>query len=81
MNKHDRKDVSDSRRNFVKSAGKLAVYTPPAMVALMKPSYASFRLSGGQNFSSYDKMSSYDMPSMDKMSSFDLPSIDWSSKD
>ena len=34
-------DVSEerdeSRRKFLKDAGKLAVYTPPAMVALMQP--------------------------------------------
>jgi hypothetical protein len=37
----------DSRREFLKKAGKLAVYTPPAMVAMMQPGYASFALSGG----------------------------------
>ncbi len=34
------KEVTDSRRDFLKKAGKLAVYTPPAMLVLMKPSYA-----------------------------------------
>jgi hypothetical protein len=28
---------AESRRKFLEDAGKLAVYTPPAMVALMKP--------------------------------------------
>lgn len=70
MDKQNKKDVSESRREFVKNAGKLAVYTPPAMVALMKPSYASFRKSGGGR-----------MTSVDKMSSMDWSSMDWSSKD
>jgi hypothetical protein len=35
---HDVSDERDeSRRKFLKDAGKLAVYTPPAMVALMQP--------------------------------------------
>lgn len=29
-----------SRRDFLKKAGKFAVYTPPAVMVLMKPSYA-----------------------------------------
>jgi hypothetical protein len=28
----------ESRREFIKTAGKLAAYTPPAMIALMQPS-------------------------------------------
>ena len=35
------KEVTDSRRDFLKKAGKLAVYTPPAMLVLMTPSYAN----------------------------------------
>ena len=34
---------SESRRAFLKKAGKFAVYTPPAVMLLMKPSYATFR--------------------------------------
>ena len=42
----DVKDVvhlesGQSRRDFLKNAGKFAVYTPPAMMMLMKPGYAS----------------------------------------
>jgi hypothetical protein len=32
--------TEQSRRKFLKSAGKLAVYTPPAMMVLAKPSLA-----------------------------------------
>ncbi len=39
--------VQESRRKFLEQAGKLAVYTPPAMVLLMKPSIANTILSGG----------------------------------
>jgi len=34
-------EVLESRRRFLKSAGKLAIYTPPAMMVLAKPSTAS----------------------------------------
>jgi hypothetical protein len=36
-----------ARRKFLKSAGKLAVYTPPLMVALARPSFATVSASGG----------------------------------
>ena len=29
--------VAESRRDFLKKAGKFAVYTPPAVMMLMKP--------------------------------------------
>ena len=35
-----------SRRDFLKKAGKFAVYTPPAMMMLMKPSFAGGRHKG-----------------------------------
>ena len=52
MNKNNNKEDKDlspdeSRRRFLKSAGKLAVYTPPAMMVMMRPSHASFAWSGG----------------------------------
>jgi hypothetical protein len=31
----------NSRREFLKKAGKFAVYTPPAVLLLMKPGYAN----------------------------------------
>lgn len=31
----------NSRRDFLKKAGKFAVYTPPAVMMLMKPNFAS----------------------------------------
>lgn len=34
-------EVGNARRQFLKTAGKFAVYTPPAMMMLMKPSHAS----------------------------------------
>ena len=44
-------EVSDetetSRRRFLKAAGKIAVYTPPAMLLMSKPSFATFTNSGG----------------------------------
>ena len=43
---HDAK-VQGSRRNFLKSAAELAVYTPPAMLALAKPSFARITQSNG----------------------------------
>ncbi len=38
-------EASNSRRSFLKKAGKLAIYTPPAMMVLMKPSYAKMNQS------------------------------------
>jgi hypothetical protein len=37
----------ESRRDFLKNAGKLAAYAPPAMVMLMKPSGDAIARSGG----------------------------------
>lgn len=39
-------EVEESRRRFLKQAGRLAVYTPPAMALMMQPSEASFLRSG-----------------------------------
>lgn len=39
--------IESSRRKFIKKAGKLAVYTPPAMALMMQPSHAHFQRSGG----------------------------------
>jgi hypothetical protein len=39
--------VEKSRRKFLKSATKVAVYTPPAMVIMSKPGLANFAESGG----------------------------------
>jgi hypothetical protein len=41
-------DASESRRAFLEKAGKLAVYTPPLMVALMQPSQHAVAASGGR---------------------------------
>jgi len=37
--------VGQARRDFLKKAGKFAVYTPPAVMMLMKPAYASINAS------------------------------------
>jgi hypothetical protein len=40
-------EISDkSRREFLRKAGKLAVYTPPAMMLLMQPSLKAVAASG-----------------------------------
>lgn len=36
----------NSRREFLKKAGRFAAYTPPAMMLLVKPSHATIRKSG-----------------------------------
>lgn len=42
------KQVEASRRKFLKTAGKIAVYTPPAMLVLSQPSFAEIKNTGGQ---------------------------------
>jgi hypothetical protein len=42
-------ESADSRRDFMKAAGKLAVYTPPVMMLLMKPSKEAIAQSPGCN--------------------------------
>ena len=39
----------ESRRKFLKAAGKIAVYTPPAMMVLANPSLEAMAKSGGCN--------------------------------
>jgi len=39
-------EATRSRREFLKKAGKYAIYTPPAVMLLMKPSQATFCGSG-----------------------------------
>ncbi len=34
-------ETASSRRDFLKKAGKFAIYTPPAVMMLMKPSFAA----------------------------------------
>ena len=43
----DLTEMEKSRREFVKTAGKLAVYTPPIMMLLMKPSPNAIAASAG----------------------------------
>lgn len=43
MNTED--EAVQARRNFLKKAGKFAVYTPPAVMMLMKPGYATINAS------------------------------------
>ena len=42
------KNPRNSRREFLKAASKLAVYTPPAMMVLANPSLAQVAQSGGR---------------------------------
>ena len=42
-------EIEESRREFMKTAGKLAVYTAPAMLVLMKPSREAIAASGCNN--------------------------------
>ncbi len=37
----------ESRRKFLKTAGKFAVYTPPALMIMSKSSHVAFAASGG----------------------------------
>ncbi|MCH9693200.1 MAG: hypothetical protein K0U72_01715 [Gammaproteobacteria bacterium] len=46
--------VVESRRKFIKAAGKLAIYTPPAMMVLMNPSAEAFAKSAGGGDGSQD---------------------------
>jgi hypothetical protein len=41
----DEETATKGRRNFLKKAGKFAIYTPPAMMLMIKPSYATFNKS------------------------------------
>ena len=43
------KDQSEARREFLKTAGKLAVYTTPTMLLLMRPSTNAIAKSPGCN--------------------------------
>ncbi|VAW74682.1 hypothetical protein MNBD_GAMMA13-788 [hydrothermal vent metagenome] len=40
-NKDGKEKIVAARRKFLKDAGKYAAYTPPAVMMLMKPSYAA----------------------------------------
>jgi len=39
-------ETGSSRRDFLKKAGKFAIYTPPAVMMLMKPGFAASRQKG-----------------------------------
>jgi hypothetical protein len=40
-------EIEESRREFMKAAGRFAVYTPPALLVLMKPSREAIARSAG----------------------------------
>lgn len=44
--------VEESRRKFLMAAGRIAVYTPPAMLVMSQPSYAGIKTTGGQTYDS-----------------------------
>ena len=55
MSEKSTSGTDSSRRKFLKSAGKLAVYTPPIMLAMSSPSFAHIAKSGGSDCqTSYD---------------------------
>jgi hypothetical protein len=41
-------EAENSRREFLKAAGKLAVYTPPVLMVLMRPTPNAIAQSAGQ---------------------------------
>ena len=45
MNRKD-KTPNEGRRDFLKKAGRFAVYTPPALMVMMKPSHAQIMKTG-----------------------------------
>jgi hypothetical protein len=56
----DLTEMEKSRREFVKTAGKLAVYTTPIMMLLMKPSPNAIAASAGGPSQTQD-VTSYSM--------------------
>lgn len=42
--------VESSRRKFLKTAGKIAIYTPPVMLAVARPDFAHAQSSGGSSY-------------------------------
>ena len=43
----DRNDEGQTRRDWLKTAGRFAAYTPPAVAVLLAPSREAFAQSGG----------------------------------
>lgn len=67
-------ETGSSRRRFLQKAGKLAVYTPPAMLLMAKPSLAHFQTSSGTDCTSYTK----DFSSSESKDSWDSNNSWWS---
>jgi hypothetical protein len=63
------KNTDNSRRRFLKSAAKVAVYTPPAMLAMSKPSFAHFNKSSGATYET-SWSDGYDQSFWDKCTSY-----------
>ena len=51
-------DKQGSRRKFLKTAGKFAVYTPPALMLMSKPGSQVFANSGGSTVDNGDTTTS-----------------------
>jgi len=49
----------ESRRKFLKTAGKFAIYTPPALMLISKSSHATFTKSNGHTGHSYEEKYEY----------------------
>jgi len=43
----------ESRRKFLKTAGKFAIYTPPALMLMSRSSHATFTKSNGRTGQSF----------------------------
>jgi len=66
-NEQVKEETDKSRRDFLKKAGKLAVYTPPLMLAMSSPSFAhGWGKSGGQEYSKYRLFSKFKKHSFKK---------------
>jgi hypothetical protein len=53
-------DTEKSRREFMKAAGKFAVYTPPALMLLMRPTPEAIAASSGRYQSTYNDYHGHD---------------------
>jgi hypothetical protein len=47
-------EAEKSRREFIKAAGKLAVYTPPALMLLMRPTPNAIANSTGSGITAFE---------------------------
>ena len=53
METQSNSNKTESRRKFLKTAGKFAIYTPPALMLMNKPSHATWKKTGGHTGHDY----------------------------